>query len=738
MTAGFCLMMSLMLLLAAPLAAQSSDLHVRVDQFGYHPLASKVAVLREPVIGYDAPAPYTPGALIEVRRAADHSTVFSGAPAIWQGGAVHADSGDHVWWFDFTAHEEEGTFYIHDPANGVSSETFRIAPDVYAPVLEQAVRMYYYQRCGIAKASPFTPPDWADTECHVGAEQDLDCRSVLNPVPFTSLDLSGGWHDAGDYNKYVNYTDGAIHDLLGAFEVHPDGWSDDFGLPESGNSVPDLLDEIKWELDWLLKMQIADGSVLHKMGVTTYDAASPPSNDAGARRYAPPTASATVSACGAFAHASLVFGSFDAPAMKAYAAELRDAALAAWDWLEANPGAIPSYYNNAGFVSAAAEDDSYRQEMNRLRAAAYLLALTGEARFRTWFDSSYTTALLFVWWWASPWEQETQDGLLFYALHPDATQAVSDDILARYELLLSGQDNLQRVLNHEDAYRAFIFSNDYTWGSNRVKAQQGLMYAAMNLAGLDPDHARDYVEAAEGFLHYLHGVNPTGYCFLTNMSDHGAEGSVNEMYHGWFADGTVWDNATTSLYGPPPGYLTGGANQYFAPDPVHYTGPPIEPPENQPPQKSYLDWNTGWPENSYEVTECHIPYQAAYVRLLACFAAGPRPALSLGSAVLTGGQTAQFIVGGAGTGSPVAVLWSLQTGPYQFSAPGWTLDLRIDLGAYPAGRVALMGTAGVGGVYGDSLTVPPAAVGLTVLFQAAEGGTAPYPVHSAVLVRKVQ
>jgi hypothetical protein len=112
-----------------------------------------------------------------------------------------------------------------------------------------------------------------------------------------------------------------------------------------------------------------------------------------------------------------------------------------------------------------------------------------------------------------------------------------------------------------------------------------------------------------------------GFVYLTNMNTLGAEFSVNEMYHAWFADGTVWDSAATSLYGPPPGYLTGGPNPSYSPD-ASYMGPPIEPPENQPIQKSYRDWNTSWPQNSWEVTECHIPYQAAYVRLLANVAAG--------------------------------------------------------------------------------------------------------------------
>src|SRR6185436_9077260 len=110
--------------------------------------------------------------------------------------------------------------------------------------------------------------------------------------------------------------------------------------------VPDLLDQAKWELDWMLRMQLPDGSVLHKVSVTDFSAGSPPSADTAPRRYAPPTASATISACGAFAHGARVFRTLADPAMRAYAGRLEQAALAAWAWLVANPGAIPSSYDN--------------------------------------------------------------------------------------------------------------------------------------------------------------------------------------------------------------------------------------------------------------------------------------------------------------------------------------------------------------------------------------------------------
>ena len=108
---------------------------------------------------------------------------------------------------------------------------------------------------------------------------------------------------------------------------------------------------------------------------------------------------------------------------------------------------------------------------------------------------------------------------------------------------------------------------------------------------------------------------------LTNMYDFGAEKSANEMYHAWMGDGTVWDNALTSLYGPAPGYQPGGFNPFY-PEIDHYSGD-IVPPQFQPALKSYKDWNTSFPEDSWEITETSISNQGSYVKLVSKFVSTP-------------------------------------------------------------------------------------------------------------------
>ncbi|MBK8339925.1 MAG: glycoside hydrolase family 9 protein [Flavobacteriales bacterium] len=153
-----------------------------------------------------------------------------------------------------------GSYYVHDPISNTRSHRLEIDDCVYTDVLTTALRAFYYQRCGTDKPAAYAGAGWSDpSPCHVDADQDLTCRLVTNPLPANERDLHGGWHDAGDHNKYVNWTYGVLSDLLLAYWENPGVWGDDSGIPESGNGVPDLLDEVKYELDWLLRMRQPDG-----------------------------------------------------------------------------------------------------------------------------------------------------------------------------------------------------------------------------------------------------------------------------------------------------------------------------------------------------------------------------------------------------------------------------------------------------------------------------------------------
>ena len=274
--------------------------YIVVDQFGYLPDLEKIAVIRDPQTGFDATESFTPGATYALVNAATGARVFMAAPTAWNGGATDASSGDKAWWFTFTSVTTPGDYYVLDvDRQRAVVHVPRSATTVYRDVLKQAVRMLFYQRAGQAKDAAHAGAGWTDAASFTGALQDQHCRlfSDKNNAA-TERDLRGGWYDAGDLNKYTSWTAGYVETLLRAYAENPTIWTDDYNIPESGNGIPDVLDEAKWGLDFLVRMQGTDGSVLSIVGEP---AASPPSAATGQSLYGPANTSATLATAAAFA-----------------------------------------------------------------------------------------------------------------------------------------------------------------------------------------------------------------------------------------------------------------------------------------------------------------------------------------------------------------------------------------------------------------------------------------------------
>lgn len=608
-------------------APTQTDNHIKVDQFGYRTTDKKFSVISNPVNGYNNNVPYIPGNNFQVRRWADDSVVFSGTLITWNGGSVHSQSGDKVWWFDFSELNIPGIYYVYDVSNNKSSYQFEINDMIYRSALLQTFKAFYYQRCGCSKVSPFAQTGWTDSECHTGNLQDTDCRLYNNTNPVTSKNLSGGWHDAGDYNKYVNFAFEPVMDLLLAFRDNAAVRGDDFNIPESGNGIPDILDEAKYELDWLLKMQNSNGSVNSIVGVANYGTASPPSSDNNQRLYGTASTSASLTASALFALGAIQFNSIG---QTSYAALLQTASVNAYNWALANPNI--TFYNSGIIGAGEQETSAYEKFVRQMTAACFLYALTGNANYKTYFENNYAQIHLMQWGFAYPFESGAQNMMLYYTALPGVSSGVSSSIKNAYKnsMKTNNQDNLPALINKTDAYRSYLSNNNYTWGSNTTKGRQGIMFLNMINYKLDTLSNSLYEEAALGYLNYFNGINPTAYCYITNMSAYGAENSVNEIYHSWFEDGSaLWDRAGVSVYGPAPGFIPGGVNPSYALDGCCPNGCSsynslcntalVTPPLGQPIQKSYKDWNTSWPQNSWTITEPGIYTQAAYVRLISGF-----------------------------------------------------------------------------------------------------------------------
>ena len=589
---------------------------IHVDQFGYLPEGEKIAVFSDPQEGFDAQESYVPSSEIQIVDALSGDVVFTGTPQIWQGGIVDPQSGNKVWRMDFSSLTTEGSYYLLDEQQNLRSAVFDISPQVYDGILQAALKAFYYERCGVAKEATYAGDDWADAPCHLA---DTACRFVLAPDDISlEKDVSGGWHDGDLYFKTVNHAFYPVHLLLSAYQRKPELWSDEVGIPESGNGLPDILDEVKWELDWLMKMQLPDGSVLMKVAKSGWAGESPPSEDDIYQRfYGPAQSSATRRFSSMLAHAAVVFAERPEPVWQAYADTLVARAEAAWFWVAAHPGY--SQYDDAGFDNDNPEVEVYEQEAALTLAALYLYAATGSSLYKNFFEFRYTDLDPIDWSYWYPWEGIIQDALLFYLELPDATPSVASTIRESFvnSMEENNTDLLPAFLGDSCAYLAYL--PDYGWASNLVELNTARLYAQALQYGMDTlSYASAYGQAVQRYLHYLHGVNPLNKTFVSNMSAYGAENSCREIFHYWFYDDTPWDNAETSPYGPAPGFVVSGPNQYYEPDESY--GGVISPPQFQPPMKSYLDWNTDWPENSWFVSLVDLETQAAYVRLLAEFA----------------------------------------------------------------------------------------------------------------------
>jgi hypothetical protein len=590
------------------------DGHLLVDQFGYRPADPKVAVTRDPKAGFDAADKFSPGALYQVRSADDGRVVFSGAPTEWQRGATQASSGDRGWWFDFSAVSAPGTYFVFDSQRGVRSATFNIGPSVYKDVLRAAMRTYFYQRSGFAKRRPFAEMCWTDEPAYTGKDQDTHAHDVTDrDNPKKIRDLSGGWFDAGDTDKYVTFAASAVHQLLTAYVENPGVFTDDFSIPESGNGIPDLIDEVKWETDWLKKMQYPDGSAALKVGDIVYTPAAPPSSDSSPRYYVPSCTSGTISAAGMFAHASLVFGGVGALAQDAV--DLKRRAVAAWSNYQGI--AAKQTHCDSGVVHAAIADWSEAEQQGEaVVAAIYLFSITDEPTYDRYISEHYKETQPYHDEGWSRYKAEQGEALLFYTKLPHANRKLRESILADKAADSNSAAQIYGFTPKDDLYRAYLNDAQYHWGSNAPRAQYGNSNLDMLTYDLNKADAANYRTRALEILHYFHGVNPFAMVYLSNMYQYGATRSANEIYHTWFWHGTKWGNALNSACGPAPGYVPGGPNAKAAEDGVPKT---LRPPTGQPAQKSYKDWNAPWPDSSWAITEPAIYYQAAYVKLLSKF-----------------------------------------------------------------------------------------------------------------------
>jgi hypothetical protein len=606
---------------AGPIVApQPVSPFIVVDQFGYRTGDEKIAVLRSPVTGFDKGTTYTPAAKYALVDAHTSKTIVELTPAAWNGGATDTSSGDKAWWLDFSTTNAPSDYFVLDETANVRSPVFRISNDVYRKVLQAAMHMFYMQRDGTTKDAQYAGAAFVDTLEH---GNDATC-TLYNGT--TQKDVHGGWWDAGDQNKYTNWAASDVIQMLRAYVENPAAFGDDTNIPESGNGVPDVLDEAKWELDFLARMQNSDGSVLSIVGQDGAKAVSlggskdtRPSTITTPCKFGPASTSATLSTSAALAFGSIVFASNSAANTKygGYAASLATAAKSAWTWASANGNVT---FSNSGILGAGEQEtNATGRTLKKLQASVFLWELTADTQYRTFFDANYKTAQLGASGYLDMFDVENIDTLLEYTKVTNSTASVVTDIQTKFKSGYGSGNNLGATLANKDPYLGYLYT--YTWGSNQIKSDQGnLLYDNLAFA-IDATKNADGARAAERYIHWLHGTNPLSLEYLTNMGDYGATKFTTRVYHSWF------DNLSNYQIAPP-GYLPGGPNPTYAWDGCCPSGcgqgnscgaSQLSPPTGQPDQKAYADFSDDWPLDSWQVTEPDLAYQIKYVRLLSKF-----------------------------------------------------------------------------------------------------------------------
>jgi endoglucanase len=356
------------LLCTAAATAADSTATIRLDQAGYLPDAPKLAVI----------AAQPKARTFTVRRAADDKSVYRGSLSK---PAQDENSGDQVQLADFTRVTAPGRYVLEIPGVG-KSYPFEIGGRAYQRAYYLAMRSFYGQRCGMAvDMGPEFPHHHA--ACHLtGAWHASSGRTGPRASAY-------GWHDAGDYGRYIVNSGISTGTLLWTWELFHDGIGQiGLHIPESGNGTPDILSEIRWNLEWMLSMQDTDGGVWHKQTTEKFSGFIMPEKDTAASLVigtgAPPYkgSCATGDFAAVMAIAQRVYKPYDA----AFAARAGEAAVKAFTWLVANPNVLV-LRNPPGVQSGVYGDKECGDE--RLWAAAELWRSTGEARYRDDFLANY-------------------------------------------------------------------------------------------------------------------------------------------------------------------------------------------------------------------------------------------------------------------------------------------------------------------------------------------------------------
>ncbi|HXX70247.1 MAG TPA: glycoside hydrolase family 9 protein [Polyangiaceae bacterium] len=545
--------------------------NVLVNQLGYLPMAPKVAIVKT---ASETPVPWL---LLDRlgHTVASGSTLAHGAdPA----------SGDDVQWADFTSVSKPAAGYTIK-VGADQSHPFEIGPRLYRKLKYDALAFFYQNRSGIAIAMPYAgDPKWARPAGHPG-DKSVPCAPDARCE--YSLDVSGGWYDAGDHGKYVVNGGISVWTLLDQYErakalgsSASDFADGTMNIPERHNSVPDLLDEARWELDFLIKMQVPEGHPLsgmahHKIHDREWTAlATRPSDDPVPRFLRPVSTAATLNLAATAAQGARVWSSID----PAFATRCLQSAERAWTAAVANPAMIAPVSDGVG--GGAYDDGDVSDEF--YWAASELFITTKKAVYADFLQKSphrlsvptdaggQATSMT--------WGATAALGTISLALVPSALPRA--DVAAARAAIVKAADAYVAIARDQGYRLVFKPAADgYPWGSNSFVLNNALVTAL----AYDLSKDRRYLDVTAEAMDYVLGRNPNDQSYITGYGFRPLE----HPHHRFWAH-----QANAAFPSPPPGVMSGGPNSGLQDPYVQAFGL-----QGCAPEKCYVDNIEAWSAN---------------------------------------------------------------------------------------------------------------------------------------------
>ena len=532
-------------------AGAGAEPTIAVNQVGYLPGAAKVAAV-----------PDVPAATFTVVDERTRRAVFQGrlgTAAVWE------PAGEAVRLADFSALRAPGRYRLK--VEGLpESPAFVVAADAHAALTAAALKAFYFNRASTPLLPTHAGP-WARPAGHPD-DRVLVHASAAGPIRAEGSLISApkGWYDAGDYNKYIVNSGITVYTLLAAWEHFPAQFrAQRLNIPETGNGLPDLLNEALWNLEWMLAMQDpADGGVYHKLTNKGFDSVVMPADAKSERYVVQKTTAAALDFAAVMAHASRVFAGFEAQ-RPGLSARMLDAARQAWGWAQRRP--LQVYSQPPDIRTGGYGDDQLGDEL--AWAGTELWLATGDDSFRP--DLAHLGNSVPGW--------GDVKGLAWVTLGQNLRKLTENDSVVVKSRLMDLADE-QLALWQASAYRVGMQGPDYVWGSNAVVLNRALML--LQAYRLQPRPA--WLAAAQALFDHVLGRNPLGQSMVTGF---GARAPLHPHHRPSEADG---------VDAPVPGFLVGGPNA-GQPDqkgcPVRYA--------SSRPALSYLDHFCSYASNEVAI-----------------------------------------------------------------------------------------------------------------------------------------